>query len=150
MKPSNVVHLGVGILLAVSAVSLTGCYGDPYHRPAPPPHAPTHGYRWHADDYFYYPNAGVYFHIHSGRYYYHDGGRWRHSTWLPPRVVILPRDRVRLKIKDRDPARHHHEHEQRYRDSRKARSSHEHAYERDRKEREYHRRQYREYRSDHR
>jgi hypothetical protein len=139
-------RLAAGAALLVSVTGLAGCYGAAYYHDAPPPHAPAYGYRWQQYDYFYYPSVGVYFHIPSGYYYYRDGRHWRRSLWLPPSIVILPRDRVHIRIKDKDPWRHHKEHQERYRPQKWPRMQDRDRMDRNRVEREQNRRLYREYR----
>lgn len=142
MKPATAVKLAAGMLLATSTLTLAGCYVEPYHRPGPPPHAPAHGYRWHQYDYFYYPSVGVYFNIYSGTYYYRDGHSWRHSTWLPPKIVIQPRERVQIRIQDKHPWKHDWEYRERYRTPSKRLPSREEIRQHDRQERDYHHRLY--------
>lgn len=112
MKITIVKSLSAAVLALSVAGGLTGCAVHP-HRVYPPSQA--HVYAWYPYDYFYYPSVGVYFHIHSGYYWYQDRGRWHRSHQLPPHLVLLPRDRVRIKVDSGEPWRHHQEHVQRYR-----------------------------------
>jgi hypothetical protein len=139
-------RLATSAALLVSVAGLAGCNGTVYYRDAPPPHAPAYGYRWHHYDYFYYPSVGVYFHIPSGYYYYREGRKWHRSRWLPPRIVILPRERVHMRIKDKQPWHHHKEHAARYRSPARPRLKERERHDRNRVEREQNRRLYREHR----
>ena len=82
-----------GIVIAALVSGLASCV--PYHG-APRVYAPTHrNYPYH---HYYYPSIGVYFHLHSGHYYYHSDRRWIRSPHLPPRLYLDRKDRVRLWI----------------------------------------------------
>lgn len=104
-----------GAALLVAVTGLAGCYGPVYYHEAPPPHAPAYGYRWHPNDYFFYPSVGVYFNVHSGYYYYREGPDWRRSRTLPRQIIILPRERVHIRVPDKNPWQRFREHEDRYR-----------------------------------
>ena len=97
----------VSVLLAFL---IGGCVYDPhYHEP--------HGYAdYHYDpyDYYYYPRVRVYFHFSTGDYYYHHRNRWNRARVLPPHIYLHPHDRVRIKIKSREPYLKHPEHRKKY------------------------------------
>lgn len=148
-KGMKSLRLATGAALLVSVAGLVGCNGAVYYR-EPPPHAPAYGYPWQPYDYFYYPSVGVYFHIPSGYYYYREGRVWRRTQWLPPRIVILPRERVHVRIKDQEPWRHNKEFKERYRPTPKPKPkpkiTERERNSRNRVEREQNQRLYREYR----
>ena len=87
-----------------------GCVYDPHYN-VPPPSA-RHYYDPY--DYYYYPGVNVYFHFTTGFYYYHDRTRWIRTHILPPHIYIYPHDRVRIKIKSKEPYLRHNEHKERY------------------------------------
>ena len=127
------------ILVAVLVSVAAGCDYYPRHRPGPPPYGPYY------NDYYYYPHADVYFHIYTGEYYYRDGGQWRHSRALPPRIYLDPGDRRQLRIDSDRPYAHDRDRRHvpppantgpRYKPDR----------DRDRQERQYNKRRYEEYR----
>jgi hypothetical protein len=99
-----------GVLLLSLTGALIGCGGGThYHAPHPAP-----VYAWYPYDYFYYPGVRVYFHIHTGYYWYRQHDRWYRARTLPPHLVLLPRDRVRIRVEDDRPWAHHDEHLKRY------------------------------------
>lgn len=145
MNPTIVKPLGAGLLALLLAGGLSGCYAEPY-RPAPP-RAYVPAYQWYPYDYFYYPSVGVYFHIHTGYYWYRDHDHWVRVKRLPPHIVVLARDRQRIRIDHGEPWRYHERHVERYQprvvprlDPRQPQ-----IYERNRVEREHNRRLHREY-----
>ena len=108
--------------------------------------APHHGYHFHDgylysghpfyhNDYLYYPNLAVYFHVHSGHYYYRHDSRWIRSRHLPKKIYLDHRHRRRLVIREKEPYRHHHKHRKRYETSTKYRAEKKY----DRAERKRHR-----------
>ena len=139
------------VAAAALALSLAGglaaCTVQPY-RHGPPP--PVYVQGWYPYDYFYYPGAQVYFNISTGYYWYPDRGRWVRSYQLPPRLVVLPRDRVRIRVDRDEPWRHHQEHVQQYR-PRLAPQEYQRpqARDRNREEREHNQQLHREYRERH-
>lgn len=92
-------------------------------------------------DYHYYPHAGVYFHLHSGRYYYRDDRTWVTLHRLPEHIYLDHRARRKLVIREKKPYRHHALHKERYR----APHDFHHDRRHDRAEREHNRREYRRY-----
>jgi hypothetical protein len=105
--------MGTGLLVLLVGSGLAACRAEPY-RPAPPyPHA--YDYRWYPYDYFYYPSVGVYFHIHTGYYWYRDHGHWVRVRRLPAHIVILARDRQRIRVEHGEPWRYHQRHLEHYR-----------------------------------
>jgi hypothetical protein len=108
MKMTIVKAMGAGLLALAVGAGVAGCYAEPY-RPAPVYHD-----HWYPYDYFYYPSVGVYFHIHSGYYWYRDHGHWVRVKRLPPHVVILSRDRHRIRVDHGEPWRYHQRHVERY------------------------------------
>lgn len=141
MTPTIVRPLGVAALALLAAAGLVGCQAQSVHHH--PPHGPVAAAPWYPHDYFYYPGVQVYFHIHSGTYWYHERGHWRRAHQLPPHIVILPRDRVRIRVDRGEPWRDHHRHAERYRPHVPPR--HEQLHERNRIEREHNRRLYHEH-----
>jgi hypothetical protein len=119
--------------LAVSfVVGSTACsYAPRYDDPA--------SYRY---DYYYYPHVGVYFHLHSGHYYYRDGGSWVRVRVLPRHIWLDHRVRRTLVIREPEPHRRYQTHRERYRLPHDFRLDRAH----DRGEREHNRRQHQEYR----
>lgn len=98
--------LGVALVGGLAACT----YTPAYHR-APPRYVhPPYYY-----DYYYYPNTDVYFHIYSGRYYYHAPKRWVRVKTLPKRIYLDHRYRVPLRVWNEKPYAHHREHRDRYR-----------------------------------
>ena len=106
-------------------------------------HAPRHDdvetYRY---DYYYYPHVGVYFHLHSGHYYYRDGRSWVRVYALPQHIALDHRVRRTLMIREAEPYHRHEKHRQHYRLSRDFRLDRAH----DRAERDHNHRQHQEYR----
>ena len=80
-----------------------------HRRKYPPPPRPPHYY-----DYWYYPYWGVYFHIHTGRYFYRDGRRWQRVQRLPPHIHLDRRRRHLLNIRESRPWERHEEHRRQY------------------------------------
>jgi len=113
MKSTIVKPLGAGVLALVVIGGLAGCHAQPY-RPAPP-YPPAHAYNWYPYDYFYYPRVQVYFHVSTGYYWYPRHGQWVRARQLPPGVVILPHDRVRIRVEQGEPWRYVQRHQQQYR-----------------------------------
>lgn len=124
--------LVIGALVLVSASCM------PYHG-APRVYAPAH--RHYPYHYYYYPSVRVYFHLHSGRYYYHSDRRWIRSPHLPPRLHLDRRDRVRLWMDAEKPYLRNDMHRRKYKPHRKYQMD-EH---RSRREREHNHHKHREY-----
>ena len=70
--------------------------------------------RYYPYDYFYYPYWSVYFHISTGYYHYYDGRGWLRVRTLPPRYILDPSDRVRIKINSDRPYIAHNKHRATY------------------------------------
>lgn len=104
------IRLLTGALASVALPYLTGCTQQAYEaQTAPPPRGvsrcgPTPDFY----DYWYYPQEEVYFHIHSGDYFYQDGGVWWRVQWLPNYFYLDPGDRICLRIMDVQPWRYHY------------------------------------------
>jgi len=99
------------VLVSVSLVFLIGgCVYDPYY------HDPRGQVDRYYDpyDYHYYPGSNVYFHFSTGDYYYHEHNRWNRTHVLPPHIYLHPQDRVRIKIKEKEPYLEHREHQHKY------------------------------------
>lgn len=85
-------------------------------------HYLAHSYYEHPlnqDDYYYYPNSNVYFHIYSGNYYYRNNNQWIRNRHLPKHTYLDQRVRRQLVVKEKEPYHHHREHKQKYRDDSK-------------------------------
>jgi len=54
-----------------------------HHCHGPPPHAPAWGYRA-KHQYWYYPDAFVYFDVNRNLYFYMEGSNWTRAVALPP------------------------------------------------------------------
>ena len=118
-------------LAALLVVGSTACTHAPrYDEPG--------AYR---QDYYYYPHAGVYFHLHSGHYYYRDGPSWVRVRKLPQHIYLDHRVRRTLVIADAEPYRRYDVHRERYRRPEGLKYDREN----DRAERDHNRRQYGEY-----
>lgn len=106
----RIIRLG-GLLLAgsLALVAASGCSSD--YREGTTVYKPVYYYPY---DYYYYPSLGVYFHISSGYYFYHDGVSWLRVRTLPPRFYLDPNDRVRIVIKSDKPYLSHDAHRLRY------------------------------------
>lgn len=103
-----------GPALLIAALLLTACAAGPYHTSATV--GGTGYYDSRYDDFYFYPNVGVYFSIRSGDYYYRPHGHWTRVRTLPSHIHLQPRHRVKLRL-DRDrPYRHYDDHRSRYRD----------------------------------
>lgn len=55
---------------------------DRHYCQGPPPHAPAWGHRAKYQ-YWYYPDASVYFDVNRGVYFYMEGSDWRMGVSLP-------------------------------------------------------------------
>jgi hypothetical protein len=101
------------VLTVLAAALVPGCAYDPYD---PGPYArPEVRYRSpYYYDYHYYPSAGVYFHVYSGRYYYRLHNAWVQARVLPSHIYIGPRERIHLRIWSDYPYRHYDLHHRRY------------------------------------
>jgi hypothetical protein len=66
-------------------------------------------------DYYYYPDADVYYSISTGFYYYYSRGAWLRVRTLPRHYRLNPRHRVRIEAPRHRPYQHHREHRRTYR-----------------------------------
>ena len=93
--------IGTFPLVLLAAAALTACVAYPYRgQPAPYASAPYYY------DYYYYPQADVYFQLYTGEYYYRSGGGWRRSRSLPDNIYLDRRYREQLRIPDKTPYAH--------------------------------------------
>jgi hypothetical protein len=60
---------------------------EPVGPKGPPPWAPAHGFRRNRD-YYYYPDARVYYRPADRQWFYLEGGAWRVGAQLPASVGI--------------------------------------------------------------
>ena len=128
----------ITLALAMAMMSgVAGCTVVARDRPSPP-YAP--GYQ-ESDyiEYYYYPSVGVYYQFTTGYYYYYSNRRWIRTRFLPSHIHLHRDDRVRLRLRDREPYLHHDEHRRLYRPNRRYRSDERY----DRDEREFNQREYR-------
>jgi len=79
----------------------------------PPAHAPAHGRRAH-HNYYYYPDAEVYFDIHRHSYFYLSGGHWQVSATLPRALRLHLGGHISLEMETAIPYRFHHKHKKSY------------------------------------
>ena len=119
------------VVAAAGALVVLGSVSCSHY--SPPSHAPAHGYRWHAHDYYYYPGVHVYYHIYTGYYYYRSSDVWVKVKVLPRHILIGRRDRVKIRVKGKNPHSLHEEHRHRYEPKKYIKTKRRH----DRKEREY-------------
>jgi hypothetical protein len=105
-KRSGLVALALGPILAIT---LSACVVVPAHRPYPGG-AVTVDY----GEYYYYPNAQVYYSISTGYYFYLSGGVWLRTRILPRRYYLNPRYRVRVRAPRHRPYDRFREHQRRY------------------------------------
>lgn len=98
---------------------------------------PSHHY-----DYYYYPQVGVYFHLHSGHYFYRKNQVWLRVKVLPKHLYLDHRDRRHLVIRNARPYLKYQQHKKQYHHDR----HHEIGRNHDRQERERNHKQHRSYR----
>jgi hypothetical protein len=60
---------------------------EPVGPSGPPPWAPAHGFRRNRD-YYYYPEAAVYFRPLDRVWFFLDGGNWRFGAQLPTTIRV--------------------------------------------------------------
>lgn len=72
----------------------------------PPPWAPAHGFRRNRE-YYYYPDAMVYFRPADRTWYFRDGDNWRTSAELPASVRIDFGRSVPVTMETDRPFEHH-------------------------------------------
>lgn len=101
------------VFVVVMITGVAGC--SSYYHDGPPIY--KRAYYHDPYHYYYYPSVDVYFHIHSGRYYYRDGGRWHGSLTLPHRYHLDHHDRVRVWHDSDKPHRRHEHHRNRHKPS---------------------------------
>ena len=68
--------------------------------------------RW---DYYYYPDAEVYFNSSTGYYFYYSNGGWITTLTLPSRFILHHDHRVHLRIQNDRPYIYHKQHLEKYR-----------------------------------
>ncbi len=97
-----------------------GPHGGPpgHHKPrgkghGPPPFAPAHGYRAKFN-YYYYPDAYVYFDLSRRVYFYLEGDNWRMSASLPDYISVRLRGYVSIELNTDTPYIYFHEHREKY------------------------------------
>ncbi len=128
----------ISVLITLSGTA--GCVYEPY-RGGPPVYRSA--YRHYPYHYYYYPSTRVYFHLHSGDYYYHRDKRWHRAHVLPPHVFLDRRDRVRVWIDASRPHDRQRDHVKRYKPSPRYHADRH----RDRDERAHNRREHKKYRN---
>ncbi|MFC6671792.1 hypothetical protein [Marinobacterium aestuariivivens] len=101
-----------GPALLITALLLTACASGPYHTSATV--GGTGYYDSRYDDFYFYPNVGVYFSIRSGDYWYRPHGHWTRVRTLPSHIHLQPRHRVKLRLDHDRPYRHYDDHRRRY------------------------------------
>lgn len=87
--------------------------GGPTVKGGPPPHAPAHGYRAKYN-YYYYPDAYVYFDISRKLYFYLEGDKWRMSVSLPHSLHIRLGEHVVIEMDSDKPYNHFDSHKKKY------------------------------------
>ncbi len=78
-----------------AAPEVSGFVMKPGKGKGPPDHAPAWGYR-RKYNYFYYPQANVYYNIDTKRYFWIDGGDWRFGIEIPSGVILDEGSRTKL------------------------------------------------------
>ena len=84
-----------------------------YEKQAPPPWAPSHGYRA-KHHYRYYPSNSIYFDKGRGLYFYYRDGSWTASLSIPVGIRLSANDFVTLEMDTDKPYIHHNEVQKRY------------------------------------
>lgn len=79
---------------------------EPVGPKGPPPWAPAHGFRRNRE-YYYYPDARVYYRPADRTWFYLDGGNWRIATQLPTGIGIDFGRSVTLTMETERPFEHH-------------------------------------------
>lgn len=98
----------IRILTLLAAALLAACAHDPYYVSG---HVGGSGYYSSVyDDFYFYPNVGVYFSIHSGDYWYHPHDHWVRARRLPSHYHLDHHRRVKLKLDRNRPWRHYDDH----------------------------------------
>lgn len=72
----------------------------------PPPWAPAHGFRRNRD-YYYYPDANVYFNPDERKWFFLEGGSWRIAAALPTSINLNLERTVSLTMETDRPFEHH-------------------------------------------
>jgi len=119
---------GMVLCMLVSTMLLQGCvtssgrvgvgWGEenappPPHHPGPPPHAPAWGYRA-KHEYWYYPDAYVYFDVKRKVYFYMEGSNWKMSTTLPTYYKARLGEHVTIEMDSDTPYIQFEEHKRQY------------------------------------
>lgn len=106
----------LGILgIAVLATGLTGCVLSARGHLDVPVLWVDVDHHSVSRDYYYYPDAQVYFDPGVRFYYWRDGGEWRHGPRVPGGVVLRSESRVRFRSDAEQPYRVHDRVVQRFR-----------------------------------
>lgn len=79
---------------------------EPVGPKGPPPWAPAHGFRRNRD-YYYYPDARVYYRPSDRTWFFLDGGTWRVAAQLPASIGIDFGRSVTLTMETDRPFEHH-------------------------------------------
>lgn len=109
MDRRTFVRLTAGSAMVALMPGMTACTTErTVYRTAPPAYPPEY-YR-----YYYYPNAGVYYQVYTGFYFYFFNGAWRRTRQRPVFLNLDRRTRVIIVIRDERPYDRHREHERRY------------------------------------
>ena len=102
----------LALLVPVVLSSMVACNSAPHRADHPYSVHSHYSHPFNQDDYFYYPNSDVYFHMYSGNYYYRNDNQWIRSRHLPKQTYLDQRVRRQLVIKETEPYHHHREHRQ--------------------------------------
>ena len=84
----------------------------------PPAHAPAHGRRDRAKDYYYYPDSYVYFSPVRNVYFYLSSNQWKMSATLPRSIRITLGEHVTLESYLDQPYKEHQKHKKIYKGKR--------------------------------
>lgn len=123
---TRTIHLALPILIILG---LSSCavyerpYGPGYVRQAPPPAGVVYY------DYWYYPEAHVYFDVNRRVYFYYTNKRWVETRVLPPSWRSRLHSHVPIQSREARPyleyREHSHKYPPRYRDERRERERYE-------------------------
>lgn len=81
-------------------------------------HAPAHGRRDRAKDYYYYPDSYVYFSPVRNVYFYLSSNQWKMSATLPSSIPITLGEHVTLESYLDQPYKEHQKHKKIYKGKR--------------------------------
>lgn len=102
MHRRRFVQLLTGSAVVALGSGLAACSYPEYY-----PRRPHYGY-------YYYPNVNVYFHIHTGHYYYRTGSAWHRSRSLPRHIKLDRHRRRHIYIREPRPYDRNREHRREY------------------------------------